>query len=423
MSPQTDQKSPTLDDVLRAVRRAFPDDPSVAMAAEVTLSAAAALCINGLEGCPTVLLEGPPAGRKTTALSFFPSDLETIYATDKFTPASFVSHMADKGEKQLREIDLLPRIAHKVFLVPDLGVMFADRPDKLRENLGILTRILDGQGYRKDSGAHGGRGYAGDYKFCLLGATTPLADSAWEQMSNLGSRMLVLDTGTEDVTTEELADMVTEEASYDSKLDSVRGAARPLLQKLFDPTTGGYGSVRWDKQADKPLAIYVARLAKLTAQLRGQVRSDELAGDWTVHVEIPRRLIVAFMGLTRGHAVASGRTSLLEHDVAVVARLAFDTCPTRRRRVLRCMLASPDGTATTHDASEAGRCSKTTALNTMKTLVALGVAQWTGDRGRDTFAAKQQAESIRLADQHAWLKDPANSWVLARVQNSVPGRG
>ena len=421
MKQLIDAKTHTLGDVLEAVRREFPDDRSVELAAEVALSVAAALCIHGLEGCPAVLLEGPAAGRKTTALQFFPSDLEVVYFTDSFTPAAFVSHMADKRNEQLEKIDLLPKIRHKVFLVPDLGVMFANKQEKLRENLGVLTRILDGQGYMKDSGAQGRRGYEGDYKFCMLGATTPLAKSAWEQMSNLGSRMLVLDTGGKSATVDELADMLTKEAAYHSKLDSVRRAVRPLLQWLFDPLTGGYGSVRWDMQADEPLALYVARLANLAAQLRG--RSDDEEGDLTVQVESPTRLAVALMGLARGHAVASGRTILAQDDIALVARLAFDTCPTRRRRVFRCLLTSPDGTMDTNDATEAGRCSKTTALTTMGTLVALGVAEWTNDAGPASFQSMHQPNSIRLAEEHAWLKAPENKWVLARVQNSVPGRG
>ena len=130
-----------LDAVLEVVREAFPDDPSVVLAVEVCLSAAAALCLKQVEGCPAILLEGPASGRKTTVLRFFPQELKKIvYRTDKFTPASFVTNISGKSKEELEKIDLLPRIAHKVFVVPEMRVIFSDRQEKLQENLGVLTR-------------------------------------------------------------------------------------------------------------------------------------------------------------------------------------------------------------------------------------------------------------------------------------------
>ena len=65
------------------------------------------------------------------------------------------------------------------------------------QNVGVLTRILDGQGYETDSGIHGYRDYTRDYGFSLLAATTPLSAATWRAMARMGNRILMLDVGSE----------------------------------------------------------------------------------------------------------------------------------------------------------------------------------------------------------------------------------
>lgn len=316
-----------LSSVLEVVLEAFPDDPSVTLAVEVCLSAAAALCLKQVEGCPAVLLEGPASGRKTTVLRFFPQELKDIvYRTDKFTPASFVTNISGKSQAELEKIDLLPRIAHKVFVVPEMRVIFSDRQEKLQENLGVLTRVLDGQGYSTDTGVYGQRKHEGDLKFCFLGATTPLSEFAWQEMSNVGSRMLVLDMGGRETSAEELAAMLTEPVGFEDKVKGCRDAVGELLSGLWE-RSGGYGGVVWDtqSQSEKVIANQVGRLAKMTSRLRGQVdRGEKKAGaERNIQLEAPTRLATVLMNIARGHAILAGRTELTEDDVRVVRHLAL----------------------------------------------------------------------------------------------------
>jgi hypothetical protein len=110
-----------------------------------------------------------PSAGKTIAVNFFADIRELAYPTDKFTPASFVSNAANVAKNKLREIDLLPRIQYKLFIIRDLAPLFSKREDDLNECLGILTRVLDGEGLNTDSGIHGQREYNGEYLFMILG--------------------------------------------------------------------------------------------------------------------------------------------------------------------------------------------------------------------------------------------------------------
>ncbi|MFQ6028110.1 MAG: hypothetical protein ACE5Q6_11510, partial [Dehalococcoidia bacterium] len=407
------QNIPLIDDVLSVVREVFPDDSNVSTAVNVCLSAAAALCVKGLEGCPAILLEGRASGRKTTVLRFFPRELEDIvYQTDRFTPASFVSHISGKTEAELDKIDLLPRITHKVFVVLEMRVVLSDSKEKLQENLGVLTRVLDGHGLARDSGVYGQRGYYGDMKFCFLGATTPLTDFAWQEMSNVGSRMLVLDMGGEEPTEDELAQMATDPVPFEDKVERCRQAVYDFLEGLWE-RTGGYGGIDWDVQSpvEMEIAKQVAKFARLTAKLRGSIiRSAEDGTEGSVQKENPIRLMTVMMSIARGHAIASGRTELVSEDVTAVIDLTLDTCPNRRRMAFRCVLDAEDGTATTRDIEEAASCSKGTALKLMEDLVALGVVQWAKDEeSASGFQARQQPKRIKLAGEYDWLRDILSS--------------
>ena len=52
---------------------------------------------------------------------------------------------------------------------PELSPTFSKKDDELIEILGIFIRVLDGKGYESDTGAHGHRGYVGEFMFVWLG--------------------------------------------------------------------------------------------------------------------------------------------------------------------------------------------------------------------------------------------------------------
>lgn len=149
-------------------------------------------------------MEGVPSSLKTTVVDFFGGAEDKCYRSDKFTPKSFVSHSASISREKLAEVDLLPRIRHKVFLVPELAPLFGLRNEDLLESFSILTRVLDGQGLSTDSGVHGRRGHTGDDLFAWIGCTTPIPHNVWKTMGKLGSRFLFVEMPDEEQSDAEL---------------------------------------------------------------------------------------------------------------------------------------------------------------------------------------------------------------------------
>ncbi len=169
-APEPQVENVTLEAWKEIVGKHFPHSLRVV---EACLANYFSLLLQDLSNCPALVLIGPPSSSKTTVLEFL--DTHVMFPTDNFTPRSFVSHSANVEKSKLAtEVDLLPRIRHKMMVVKDLSPMFSKRADDVKEGMGVMTRVLDGRGYTSDSGAHGHRGYTGDYVFGFLSATTPL---------------------------------------------------------------------------------------------------------------------------------------------------------------------------------------------------------------------------------------------------------
>lgn len=134
---------------------------------------------------------------------------EQFYHSDNFTPASFVSHKADAADDWLNKIDLLPKIKDKVLVTPELAPIFHGRKEELAERFARLTRILDGEGYVSDSGAHGRRGYDYEINFRWLGASTPPTSEVIAMMAALGPRILFYEVNRPRKSNDELVELLS----------------------------------------------------------------------------------------------------------------------------------------------------------------------------------------------------------------------
>lgn len=214
----------------KIVEKHFPNKYSIL---ETCLSVKAQGLIEGITLPFFLILLGEPASGKSTLLDIVGS-LEDCYRSDSFTPKAFVSHAANIEKSKLESIDLLPRIKNKTFITPELAPLFSSKDDNLLEIIGILTRILDGKGYQKDSGVHGQRGYSGNFFFTWLGAVVEIPKRVWSIMGNLGPKMYFLRLP-QDLSSEEekqqkiLSNM--KDKTYDLKVDEVKHQVQKILER------------------------------------------------------------------------------------------------------------------------------------------------------------------------------------------------
>ncbi len=377
--------------------------PELLFCAEVGLSVIAQILIKEITNPFALVLVDVPSAGKTIAINFF-SEIEGLtYATDKFTPASFVSNATNVKKEKLKEIDLLPRLKYKMLLLRDLSVLFSKRDDDLNECLGLLTRVLDGEGLNTDSGVHGQRQYVGEYLFMILAGSTPIQPRVWKMMGNLGSRLFFLNINSKDKSEDELADQLTTLA-YKEKEKICRATTKNFLYTLWYKYPDG---VDWDKVADRPEERrIVARCAQLLAKLRGVInvwkdkwQDGEVYDHTHPVIEKPDRINQLFYNLCRGHAVICGRTQINQEDLRLIVELAVDSAPIIRAKLFRKLLES-NGEMKTDEVMVALKCSRPTALKEMEAMKILDVCDTAQDGSGEVGG---QEKIIRLKDGFRWF--------------------
>jgi hypothetical protein len=379
---------------------------------EICMSGIATLLLEDVKNPVGINLEGTPSSGKTTVLSFFypdpawsESEKESwiVYKTDSFTPAAFVSHAANVKAKELKKVDMLPKIQKRVLVIPELAPIFKDRQEDLVKNISYLIRVFDGEGLETDSGSKGRRGYTGDYLFAWLAATTPLDYRVWKLMGKLGSRWLfykLKNTENGEQKRNGLIDNLTGEKSYKERAEECRKAVHSFL-KLLWRDSGGVRGIKWDRNQDKELVNPLIRTAQLVTNVRSVVsvwREKDLQ-DYNYsqpEIEEPQRMAALLHNVARGHAIIQGRRQLNEDDIQICIDLAFNSMSTDRQLLLEFLLRN-DGRASTTDITKNLNVSKPTALALMETLRVLGVVTM------DEEEVFNEPKTIHLKEDFRWF--------------------
>lgn len=390
----------TFDEWRKVIEDNFPE---LIFPAEVSLSIISQILIKDITNPFALVLVDVPSSGKTITINFF-SEIEGLtYATDKFSPASFVSNAANVKKEKLKEIDLLPRLRYKMFLIRDLATLFSKREDDLNECLGILTRVLDGEGLNTDTGVHGQRQYVGEYLFMLLAGSTPIQPRIWKTMGNLGSRLFFLNLNRKDKSEDELADQIVN-LSHKKREKTCQKATKDFLYNLWFNNSNG---IEWDKENDpREYRLIIGKCAKLLSKLRGVINLwQDRSEDGTSYtytspvIEQPDRINQLFYNLCRGHAVACGRRQINEVDLKLIVELAVDSAPTIRARFFRQLLEC-NGQMRTNQVESSLQCSKPTALKEMEILKILGVCNV--EKSDDQIVGEPE-KIIKLSYDFKWF--------------------
>ncbi|MFC2027185.1 hypothetical protein ACFLU3_00725 [Chloroflexota bacterium] len=344
---------------------------------EACLSVVGAAMLEDVDHCIGLILVGVPGGRKSTTLELL-GNSDPMMRINDFTPASFVTHVASKRAAQLQHIDLLPKIKHKVMIIPELAPMFGKRHEDLIKEIAILTAVMDGKGYISSGGTHGLRGYEGDFRFNMIGATTPLERRVWQALGKLSSRWILYSLETAS----------TEFKSLSEDFTLNKSMCQMMVDMFMDGFWQGYGVVKWNRtRDDEEMGKMLASSAVSISAWRGLVVKQDQTGYNPPIIEAPDRLRETLYAIARGHALLYGRTQLDWEDVKFATYLNETNMPEDRLRVFRwikeqqndCMLrgGKPDGQYATsinaYGAADAIGCGTTKAEGVLNELAALGV--------------------------------------------------
>lgn len=379
--PQNPKPPKNLNEVLSYVEEVF--DRRIALVTEAVLSTKATLLLDGVKSCSGIAVVGPSGAGKTTSLDFLKGteyDGESLtYWSDDVTPAAFVSHDPSQDEEELAESDLLPKIQHKSLVNPDMAGWFSGSFEQVRAIMAKIARTMDGEGLSRDTGAQGSRKYHGDYRFAVLGATTPLDRRAWNAMGHVGNRLVFHNLPRkEDL--DEIADDVFDDEEYGEKVEQCRSEVTDYLNDVWT-YYGGYSSVGWPRAAEGHIRDGIAYLANLVAYCRTPM-------DTSGAREGEHRIMGSLRDIARGHALLCDRRELQLGDLDVCCRIALSTMHKERRGIVRAVV-DPDTpnpiSSSDIEAHEATSVTRKTIRDRMELLEKLGLGSVVeGDTGRNT---------------------------------------
>jgi len=349
-------------------------DESMWGVTEALLSAHATLLIDEVKNCTGVIIVGQSGAGKTTAIRFFEGLDEQVYRSDDATPASFVSHDASLTDEQLEDVDLLPRVSHRTLTSRDMATWFAGPQESIREKMALMAHLMDGEGYTRDSGSHGRRGYRGDYRFNFIGATTPLEPRAWQVMGHTGYRFVFYNLSSDEIDQSELENELFNDSRYPERVDRCREAVHSFLKSLWDEH-GGYSGVEEHFDATDEAQEAIAYLAGVVKFSRATLREDDEPTR-----ENPMRVGAVLRDIAQGRALLDGRKTIEVDDVQVSARITLSTMPRKRRPLIRALLDPKNGgKLATSQVQDALGVSRPTAIDRMEKAELLGIADRTGD--------------------------------------------
>lgn len=338
---------------------------------EACLAASATWYIEDIKDPATLFLIGQPSTGKTTVLNAFDDYPRTLWADD-FTPASFMSHYPQLSEKELQQIDLIRKMNNRIFIVPDLAPIFSARQEALVKNIGLLTRILDGEGLTTHSGVHGERKYKEETRFTFLAATTPPPDKLWKTLGILGNRILFLRLhhSKEESFSDRFLRSLSEE-SYKSKREATRGHTHDFLVGLDQR-----GIVSWDQTKDDVDTIKkLSEYAEFSARLRGRIDTEAIGNHRfksQPQIEDPIRFASLLYNLARGRAHIYEREGVDNSDLELIKRVSLSSCRNHRYEMIS-LLGKMGGIATATKVMESLDIARSTAHKRMNEFVSLGI--------------------------------------------------
>jgi len=381
--------------------------PELTDSAEACASVMAQLLIRDVFHPFCLILVGPAASGKTITLNFFSTTKELVEQLDGFTNAAFVSNIAGRTEAQLKKIDLLPRVRYRVLSVTELNSITSVSEDALREKLGMMTKVLDGQGYTLGSGVHGVRGYTGDYLFMMLAASTPFDLRVWKAMAGKGHRLFFYEIGSEDPNIDELLAQL-QRPSYRWHEQRCQIASDSFIRTLWTKHKDG---IEWDRNKDDVDALKrIVNLAKFCRCFRGEIivyreRFDHGGESTTTQpaIEQSMRINQCLYNFARGNAVLKGRNYIKMEDTMILIDIIKSTAPKPRPEMLRCLVAYKGKIEAAHVMTALG-VSRNTAKNEMKKLAGLGIGDMEGyDENDDETFCAQQTVTLELKKEFMWL--------------------
>ncbi len=317
LMPKDAQPEPTPWESLQAVLLTHYHEPDL----EAARTIFAAVVAHRLTGQPVwLMLVAPPGSMKTELLESL-GGLPRVHVIDRVTPNSFLSGQMARSRAPA---SLLHRIGRDGILVcPDFSTVLSMHRDHRGAVLADMRRFYDGHLHRelgtwKDLEQREWRG-----RLTFLVGATPNVDRHYSIFQMLGERFVMV--------------RWSRPGGTESALSAMRQDRQRAPLELREAVEALFGSLP-DVQPVLPEEVQrrIAALAEFTVIARTHIPKEGENKEiiYVPEPEASTRLAQQLCQLAKGSALLAGRDLVDEDDFLLVRRVAFDSIPATRRRIL-----------------------------------------------------------------------------------------
>lgn len=355
----------TLDECLGVIKRwlLLPEDVVVRYLLALVVA-------NRLPGDPVWgFIIAPSGGAKTELLNSL-SRIPSIYPLSDLTPQTFIS-----GYKENKRASLLTKLEPGTILtLKDFTTVLSMHRDSRQAILSQLREIADGS-YRKEFGT--GKRVVWEGKLGFIAGCTPILDHHQAVYALLGERFL------------QMRPPLPARKALAKAARTGTGKEKQMRHELQEAMAGCISGVKLEDIPTWPenLGEALDSLATLCALARSGTVRDSYHKELQLipEPEVPTRLVKQLFQLGQALGMLRGASQVELEDYAIVGRVAIDTIPHTRWRILSCLLEQGEQVKTANVAAAVGLPTSTTRRH-LDDLAGLTLV--VGDKGGSGVAAK-----------------------------------
>ncbi len=306
---------------------------------ELSIATATSLDICLADDSPLVwmIIAGEPSSDKTQTVMALREAPNTHYL-DTLTGNSFISGYVSEKTGVPAE-DLLPKLDGKCLTIKDLTTLFSIREDKVKEVLGNLASIYDGE-FAKATGVLS-KSYKS--KFSILACVTPLVLRKHHRyMSTIGSRFLI--NRIVSPTQEEIEkgfEIIWEIEDRPQKINKLR---QLVVEHMEDLLTSSLLPVEEPPELQEAINLLAQFLARGRTVFYNQKMPDSGQYEMVDHqTEQPFRAVYQLRNLCRSLARVHGRHQVTDHELELARRVVLSSIPVDRAEMLVTFPDNPEG--------------------------------------------------------------------------------
>jgi hypothetical protein len=278
-----------------------------------------------------IFVIGPPGATKTELVRAFCG--QRFYTTSSITSHTLITGLKDKTAK-----DLLPELDGKVLIIKDFTTTLTDE-NELAEILSQLREAYDGYMEKNFGSGVGKKSYKS--KFGLIACVTPQIDAYGTVQNLLGERFLKIRMRTD---RRKSAQKAMENAG---KEDEMREELRFATCAILDEAKGRIASTKELKIPDE-IETKILELAIFTATARSGVHRDRQHYMTVLpEPEIGTRLAKQLKKLAQALAIIRGKDSVGDAEFETILRVALDSIPKKRMKILGAFFTAKTESETT----------------------------------------------------------------------------